>query len=636
MTNQERCDNDPNYVPNESESEESGDENLDISIQLQRKNLGIENREPENEMLVENIEEHIEIRRKRKRKPDTGSWKRQECKNKREKGEKYEGFRKNTGGKWVIDVDKPPREMKPFCNCKMSEKSKKVKCRMFTEEDRQDIFNQFWHNMTWSQKKIYISSHVDSKAPKDLKNQINENSRRSNTFVCHLKKNGVRERVCQVLFLNTLTLGTWCLHNWTTLGKDQNIDPPGTENVNLPHAIRTKTRHESDRSVLRNFFMELPKMESHYCRVSSTKNYLEPIWQSKAALYRSYIQYCDDKSVKCLSMKTFHEEFASNNLSLYSPKKDQCDLCVSYKAGNKDEQLYNQHIIKKNRARDEKSSDKSTARHVFTMDLQSILLCPMLKASKIYYKKKLVVHNFTLFNLVTKDAYCFLWHEAEGKVSANEFATILYNFIGESNLSEGEEIILYSDGCTAQNKNSTLSNALLHLSVSQGIIITQKYLVSGHTQMECDSMHSTIERKIRNREIYSPAGYIAACKSARLNPQPYQVKYLNHTYFKNFTSLNYHTSIRPGYKTGDSTVNDLCAIQYRPDGKLYYKLNFDDNWIVLEKRLTRKDPGVGDIVPLYQNPLPIKKSKYDHLQQLKEVIPADYHLFYDTLPFKAD
>lgn len=60
-------------------------------------------------------------------------------------------------------------------------------------------------------------------------------------------------------------------------------------------------------------------------------------------------------------------------------------MCVSHKAGNVDEQLYNQHITKKNKARDSsddysKSSDKSTGGRVFTMDLQSILLCPILRA----------------------------------------------------------------------------------------------------------------------------------------------------------------------------------------------------------------------------------------------------------------
>ncbi|KAG8254785.1 hypothetical protein J6590_108141, partial [Homalodisca vitripennis] len=44
-----------------------------------------------------------------------------------------------------------------------------------------------------------------------------------------------------------------------------------------------------------------------------------------------------------------------------------------------------------------------------------------------------------------------------------------------------------------QNKNAILSNALLHLSMESNVVIEQKWLVKGHTQMECDSVHSKIE-----------------------------------------------------------------------------------------------------------------------------------------------
>lgn len=84
---------------------------------------------------------------------------------------------------------------------------------------------------------------------------------------------------------------------------------------------------------------------------------------------------------------------------------------------------------------------------------------------------------------MTNDAYCFLWHEAEGKVTANEFATILYNLI-KSNLSEGEEIILYSDGCTAQNKNVTWQNknvTLLNLAINKDIVVTHRWGVTAYT-----------------------------------------------------------------------------------------------------------------------------------------------------------
>ncbi len=39
-----------------------------------------------------------------------------------------------------------------------------------------------------------------------------------------------------------------------------------------------------------------------------------------------------------------------------------------------------------------------------------------------------------------------------------------------------------------------------------------------------------------------------------------------------------------------------------------------------------------EIPALYMSPLKIKAQKYKHLQELKRVIPADFHAFYDALP----
>ncbi|KAJ4919564.1 hypothetical protein JOQ06_013916 [Pogonophryne albipinna] len=48
------------------------------------------------------------------------------------------------------------------------------------------------------------------------------------------------------------------------------------------------------------------------------------------------------------------------------------------------------------------------------MDLQSVLLCPKTKASKMYYK----LNYFTCFNLGNKDGYCYAWEEHEGSLSS--------------------------------------------------------------------------------------------------------------------------------------------------------------------------------------------------------------------------
>lgn len=51
---------------------------------------------------------------------------------------------------------------------------------------------------------------------------------------------------------------------------------------------------------------------------------------------------------------------------------------------------------------------------VLTIDLQNILIAPPIKASVMYYKSKLVVHNFAILDLKNKDSYCYLFHENQG------------------------------------------------------------------------------------------------------------------------------------------------------------------------------------------------------------------------------
>lgn len=47
--------------------------------------------------------------------------------------------------------------------------------------------------------------------------------------------------------------------------------------------------------------------------------------------------------------------------------------------------------------------------------------------------------------------------------------------------------------CGYQSQSLNFSNALIELSVEKNIIIEQKYLEVGHTPMDVDSEHSSIE-----------------------------------------------------------------------------------------------------------------------------------------------
>lgn len=115
-------------------------------------------------------------------------------------------------------------------------------------------------------------------------------------------------------------------------------------------------------------------------------------------------------------------------MSIYSPRKDQCDLCCSYKESHVSEEDYAFHIAMKNRAREEKVNDKKCTKenrsYVFCMDMQAVQLCPVLPASSLYYSMKLKVHNMAIYNLGNNECITYCWHEAEAELKASVFTTI--------------------------------------------------------------------------------------------------------------------------------------------------------------------------------------------------------------------
>lgn len=73
------------------------------------------------------------------------------------------------------------------------------------------------------------------------------------------------------------------------------------------------------------------------------------------------------------------------------------------------------------------------------MDLQSVLMAPLTKAGGSTAK----VHLWCIFSLKNKDGYCYLWHEGQGGLNANELFSILHSSIMDLNTEIGEDIILY-------------------------------------------------------------------------------------------------------------------------------------------------------------------------------------------------
>lgn len=167
--------------------------------------------------------------------------------------------------------------------------------------------------------------------------------------------------------------------------------------------------------------------------------------------------------------------------------------------------------------------------------------------------------------------------------------------------------------------------------MEQNVVIQQKFLVSGHTQMECDSVHSVVERKMHNCDMFIPRDYVVTIQMARQNPSPYAVTEVTYSEPHKLSS-DYVKSIRPGKKTSDPTVSDVCAYQYSSDADgvyIKYKVNWDDDWADLPVRVAT---ATKNWVRLYANRLPISDRKYRDLLSFKDVVPQIAFDFYVNLP----
>lgn len=547
----------------------------------------------------------------------------------RSKGVVYYGKKKESGGTNSA-VTKKPREMGPPCDGKHKGSTKKPQCHLLTEDVRTGIFQSFWNELTWAQRKVYINSLVDEVIPNRARK---ESSRKKVTRVYHLRVQNERVQVCQEMFLSTLNIGEWCVYSWLTSANTHGINK---EVKTIPSRART---FESGGSA-KVFLDAVPKVESHYCRRNTNRLYLEPMFRSFEDVYREYQSYCGENNLVPGSKTTLRKEMDERKISIFKPRKDQCDKCCQYEEGNLSEEVYRKHIESKKAAQDEKARDKEKFKDkddtvVITVDVQGVLLAPVLQASSLYYKMKLACHNYTVYDLKTHEVMCYIWHEGEGDVDSNAFASCLLHYLENNDrCKKAKTIVIYSDGCTYQNRNSVLANGILHYSILHGKTVIQKILERGHTYMEVDSVHAVCERAMRDRKIYVPANYPELIRHAR-KENPYSVTYLTSAFFKDYGKLNYYDSIRPGKSKGDSVVTDIRQLKYS-GGEIMYKLvhTAQDNDFQYLPRRVRKN--TGNITQKYLTHKPqIKKTKFDHLQELKCVIPEQYHEFYDKLQHNA-
>lgn len=136
-----------------------------------------------------------------------------------------------------------------------------------------------------------------------------------------------------------------------------------------------------------------------------------------------------------------------------------------------------------------------------------------------------------------------MWHEALAKRGGNEIASCLLNHLQiiEQETDQIKSVVYYSDNCAGQNKNSYLSTMFMtFLETSKSIeTIEHKFLVVGHSHMECDVDHALIERKKKrtNAKIHHPHDWYNFVRTVGVNTK-FNVIEMNPIDFKDFFSFS--------------------------------------------------------------------------------------------------
>ena len=193
-----------------------------------------------------------------------------------------------------------------------------------------------------------------------------------------------------------------------------------------------------------------------------------------------------------------------------------------------------------------------------------------------------------MYDLATKAGTCYLWTEIQGGRGSSDIGTCLIKHI--SNLPENIKTVrLHSDSCFGQNRNKYIACALLYAVTKSNTIesITLSYLETGHTQMECDSMHSAIEQAKSGINVFVPSQWETVMNLARRN-NPYIVANLTYDDFYDLKKLENAYGINFQNDTCGKKINWInvrsMKVVHDEQYKVYLKYSYDEDFRCFQKR----------------------------------------------------
>ena len=219
---------------------------------------------------------------------------------------------------------------------------------------------------------------------------------------------------------------------------------------------------------------------------------------------------------------------------------------------------------------------------------QPPLICRQYWQHHVHWQANSTIHE----NLLCITSHSTLWETMKVSVmfgmkhrekrGAQEIATCIMKNTSSvcASVPSTSEITYYSDKCSGQNRNQFVAGSyLFSMDQFQNLQrINHKFLESGHSYMECDSIHSTIETAKKKTSVYMPSQWNTLISLAR-RIKPYHVVPMKHSDVYDFKA--FVNQFCPNLKTASNgkRVNwmKICWIQTRRESPhcLYVNKTFE-------------------------------------------------------------
>ena len=399
---------------------------------------------------------------------------------------------------------------------------------------------------------------------------------------------------------------------------------------------------------------------SHYRRAHAPKRlYLPP----ELTIKEMHQDFCENGS-GLIHYSTYAKVVQSMNIGFAKLGTEECETCEAYRLHEHDEQGngplpevdlkkceengfspplqsctkchdWTHHLVRAGIGRKlyREDAKRSTSGGVpaYSADLQKVIMLPRLPGNKTaVFTRRIILFNETFAPAGGHGSpHGYLWHEGIRGRNDEDIVSTYVKFL--ERLSDVSDVVIWTDNCTAQNKNWTLYSGLAHF-VNQSSNAFQKivlrYFEKGHTFMSADSFHKNVEEAMASKKkLYDFSDFVEC-----VNKHGTAIEMKPTEFMKFENNLN---------RTGKdckfphlADASEVCFI--RGSTQIYWKTRHSDDCYQhgeFLKKKSRKAIEAETPIPHHTSPRGVNKQKQlDIIEKLSPVLPKDKLKFWLELP----